>query len=161
MTVFAAHARPVPRTGDRHPHQLVPGRACTGDWGRGVAANISVKPRSAFGISAITRSIASMPATNGLMAQARARITNITPCEVLLPPGQKETPFSLGETFSGLSARSSVRLFYPGDWGMSGDGEIARIGLITTCALPDPARAICDGQHVLKLSGSRRQKGPT
>jgi len=71
------------------------------------------------------------------------------------PTGQKENP---GSVWGRLSRGFQLALFealYPGDLGGAGDGEVTWTGLLTIVTLHEPARAICDGQHVLELCRSQ------
>ena len=60
---------------------------------------------------------------------------------VILHRDKKKTPVQSGGRLSrGLQARSSVRLFCPGDRGVGGTGKVAKTGLLTPLLLPDWAR---------------------
>ena len=124
-----------------------------------------MKPCSAFGISATTRLIiASAPATNGSwLSPTRGSLkTHMPRCLygamtlmafMVILTGQKDNPGSVrGETSWGLQARSSVRLFCPGDRGVGGDGEGRKLARPIRFSCPTGQGMICDDQHNWKFS---------
>jgi hypothetical protein len=82
---------------------------------------------------------------------ARADVDGVVtlPIQGVADRKEAEAPSS-AEASPGLAARSSLRLC-PGDPGGVGG---SRSDGPTTARLPDPARAIRDGRHILSFSGT-------